>query len=179
MAVWGEPSPFNHFLLVDGYNIIHAHEELNAGNEYSLSGARKRFNDILCEFQALSRYTVIVVYDAHLVEGGVGSVEGYYNITVVFTREAETADRYIERASRKLLKRDKVTVATSDVLEQIIILGQGARRISAAGLWEQIEQAKDAARRGYLKNRPIKKNPISSLLDEETARMLDEMRYGR
>jgi predicted RNA-binding protein with PIN domain len=168
-----------HYLLVDGYNIIHAREELAAIAEYSLHGARQRLCDALCEFEALSRYMIIVVFDAHLVEGGIGSVEEYHNITVVFTREAETADHYIERAAHKLARRDKVTVATSDALEQIIIIGQGARRISASDLWQQIEQAKDHIQKKYLQNDPIKKNPISNLLDEKTARLLDEMRYGK
>jgi predicted RNA-binding protein with PIN domain len=167
-----------HYLLVDGYNIIHAQQELSAVAADSLFMARKRLCDILCEFKALSRYTVILVFDAHMVENGVGSVEAYDNITVVFTREAETADRYIERAAHQLVRRDKVTVATSDILEQIIIIGQGAKRISADALWRQIEQAKENIRIKYLQNHPVKKNPIFDLLDEETARRLDSMRYG-
>jgi predicted RNA-binding protein with PIN domain len=166
-----------HYLLVDGYNIIHAREELAAIAEYSLHGARQRLCDAMCEFKALSSFTVIVVFDAHLVEGGIGSVETYHNITVVFTKEAETADHYIERAAHTLARRDKVTVATSDALEQIIIIGQGARRITATDLWGQIEQAREAMQKRYLHNRPIKKNPIASLLDEETAKQLDALRY--
>jgi predicted RNA-binding protein with PIN domain len=167
-----------HYLLVDGYNIIFAHEKLSAIAGWSLDAARKSLCDSLCEFKALSHYQIIAVFDAHKVEGGVGSVSAYFTITVVFTREAETADHYIEKAAHHLVKRDKVTVATSDALEQIIIIGSGARRISAADLWEAMELAKKSMHEKYNRTRPIKRNPIASLLDEETARKLDEMRYG-
>lgn len=170
----------SHFLLVDGYNIIHANKELTAIAIDSLDAARKKLCDILCEFKALSRYRVILVFDAHLVAGGVGSVEEYHNIKVVFTKEAETADHYIESVAYKLGKKnDKITVATNDVLEQIIILGQGARRISAEDFWIEIENAKEEVRTRYIRNRPIKKNPIESLVDAETAQKLEEMRYGK
>jgi len=170
----------SHFLLVDGYNIIHANKELVAISIDSLDAARKKLCDILCEFKALSRYRVILVFDAHLVAGGVGSVEDYHNIKVVFTKEAETADHYIESVAYKLGKKnDKITVATNDVLEQIIILGQGARRISAEDFWIEIETTKEEVRTRYIRNRPIKKNPIESLVDAETAQRLEEMRYGK
>jgi len=169
-----------HYLLVDGYNVIHANKELAVLATDSLEMARKKLSDALCEFEALSRYRIILVFDAHLVAGGVGSTEDYHNIKIVFTKEAETADHYIESAAYKLgKKKDRITVATSDVLEQVIILGQGAARISAEDLWAEIESTKEEVRTRYVRNRPIKKNPIESLLDEETARILEEMRYGR
>ena len=170
----------SHFLLVDGYNVIHANKELVAIAADSLENARKKLCDTLCEFKALSRYRVILVFDAHLVAGGIGSVEDYHNIKVVFTKEAETADHYIESVAYKLGKKnDKITVATNDVLEQIIILGQGARRISAEDFWVEIETAKEEVRTRYIRNRPIKKNPIASLVDAETAQRLEEMRYAK
>ena len=168
--------------MVDGYNVIHAHPELSALAEDSLEGARVKLCDILCEFKALSRYRIIVVFDAHLVPGGMGSVADYNNIKIVFTKEAETADRYIEQAAYKLSKesnRDRITVATSDVLEQLIILGQGAGRVSAADLWAEIESAKSQMRKRHIENNPIKKNPLMGLLDAETAAKLEAMRYGR
>ncbi|MCL2285937.1 MAG: NYN domain-containing protein [Firmicutes bacterium] len=169
-----------HYLLVDGYNVIHANKELAALAADSLETARKRLSDALCEFKALSRYRIILVFDAHLVAGGIGSVEEYHNIKIVFTKEAETADHYIESAAYKLGKKnDRITVATSDVLEQVIILGQGAARISAEDLWLEIENTKEDVRVRYVRNRPIKKNPIESLLDKETARIFEEMRYGK
>ena len=172
----------SHYLLVDGYNVIYANAALAAAAEHSLETARIKLCDTLCEFKALSRYRIIVVFDAHLVPGGVGCDMDYHNIKVVFTKEAETADHYIERAayilSKNSRKRDHITVATSDVLEQLIILGQGAGRISGEDLWKEIESLKKAMRAKYIENRPIKKNPIESLLDEETARKLEHMRYG-
>jgi len=173
----------SHYLLVDGYNVIHASPELAVLAGDSLDAARKKLCDALCEFKAMGSYRIVVVFDAHLVSGGVGSVERYGNIKIVFTKEAETADNYIERAAYKLTHRnnkltDRITVATSDVLEQLIILGQGAGRVSAADLWEEMQTAKDELRRSYIATRPIKKNPIASLIDEETAKKLDQMRYG-
>jgi len=169
-----------HYLLVDGYNVIHANAELVALAEDSLETARLKLSDILCEFKALSRYRVILVFDAHLVSGGIGSTQDYYNIKIVFTKEAETADHYIESVAYKLGKKnDRITVATSDVLEQIIILGQGATRISAEDLWAEISRVKEDVRTRYIRNIPIKKNPIESLIDAETALKLEEMRYGK
>jgi len=172
-------------MLVDGYNVIHANAELASIAADSLDAARKKLCDALCEFRALSRYRIIVVFDAHLVAGGEGSVENYRNIKVVFTKEAETADHYIERAAYKLARnpskanRDHITVATSDVLEQLIILGSGAGRVSAEDLWAEIENTRQEMRARYIQTRPIKKNPIESLLDPETAKKLDAMRYGK
>ena len=172
-----------HYLLVDGYNVIHAHPELSSLAADSLDGARIKLCDILCEFKALSSYRIIVVFDAHLVPGGTGSVTDYNNIKIVFTKEAETADRYIEQAAYKLSKegnrRDRITVATSDVLEQLIILGQGAGRVSATDLWSEIESAKNKMRKSHIENTPIKKNPLFGLLDAETAAKLEAMRYGK
>jgi len=172
----------SHYLLIDGYNIMYANKDLAKIAEDSLDAARKKLCDILCEFKALSRYRIILVFDAHLVAGGMGSVEDYYNIKVVFTKEAETADHYIESVAYKLgRKRDRITVATSDVLEQLIILGQGASRISAEDFWIEIDRTKGEMRNRFHKNfrnAQIKKNPLESLLDAETAQKLEEMRYG-
>jgi len=171
-----------HYLLVDGYNIIHAHPELSALAADSLEGARVKLCDILSEFMALTGYRIIVVFDAHLVPGGIGSVSSYKSLKLVFTKEAETADRYIEQAAYKLSresKRDRITVATSDLLEQLIILGQGAGRISATDIWAEINSTKEKLRRSHIDNKPVKKNPLSSLLDKETAAKLEAMRFGK
>ena len=169
-----------HFLLVDGYNVIYSNPELAALAEDSLDMARKKLSDALCEFKALSKYRIILVFDAHLVAGGLGSVEDYHNIKIIFTKESETADHYIESVAYKLGKKnDRITVATSDTMEQIIILGQGAMRISAEDLWAEIENAKEEVRTRYISSRPVKRNPIESLLDASTAQKLEEMRYGK
>ena len=127
------------YLLVDGYNIIFAWEELKAIARESLDAARKALCDLLCNYQGCRKCQVIAVFDAYKVRGGRGSVEKVHNIHVVYTKEAETADAYIERATYELGKRHRVRVATSDGPEQLIILGHGALRVSAAAFREEVE----------------------------------------
>ena len=127
------------YLLVDGYNIIFAWDELEAMARESLDAARKALCDLLCNYQGYRKCEVIAVFDAYKVRGGQGSVEKYHNIHVVYTKEAETADAYIERATYELGKRHRVRVATSDGPEQLIILGHGALRVSAAAFREEVE----------------------------------------
>lgn len=166
------------YLLVDGYNIIFAWEELTKLAVDSLATARQKLCDILCDYQGVTGQVVIAVFDAHLVEGGIGSVVEYHNITVVYTKEAETADHYIEQQAWELSRHDTVIVATSDMLEQVIILSRGARRMSAEDLQMDIKYAKKRLREKYLDIQPVKNNPLAGLLDAETARKLDAMRYG-
>lgn len=169
-----------HYLLVDGYNIVFANEALAVVANDSLEEARKNLADKLCEYKALTHYRIILVFDAHLVAGGVGSVENYRNIKIVFTKEAETADNYIEKVAYKYgKKKDHITVATSDTLEQVIITGAGAGRISATDLWEDMDKKKAETQNKFRMTRPIKKNPIESLLDQATAQKLEAMRYGK
>jgi len=129
------------YLLVDGYNIIHAWEDLSAAAREDLDGARVRLMDLLCSYQGWRRCHVILVFDAYKVKGSPGSVEKYHNIHVVYTKEAETADTYIERATYDLAKEHRVRVATSDALEQVIILGHGARRLSAREFRFELDEA--------------------------------------
>ena len=128
------------YLLVDGYNIIFAWEELKAIAQDNLDAARKALCDLLCNYQGYRKCEVIVVFDAYKVRGGQGSVEQYHNIHVVYTKEAETADAYIERATYEIGRDHRVKVATSDGPEQLIILGHGALRLSASGFREELEQ---------------------------------------
>jgi len=174
-----------HYLLVDGYNILFAEKRLAKIAQDSLDAARKGLCDMLSDFKPLSKYRIIVVFDAHHVPGGEGSLTKYNNITVVFTKEAETADHYIEAAAYKIVHRspgrpnaDKITVATSDITEQIIILGSGCARISAEDFLKEIKTSKESMRMRHIHNKPIKKNPIASLVDEATAEKLEQMRYG-
>ncbi len=125
---------------MDGYNIIFAWEELKAIARESLDAARKALCDLLCNFQGYQKCRVIAVFDAYKVRGGQGSVEKYHNIHVVYTKEAETADAYIERATYELGRHYRVKVATSDGPEQLIILGHGALRVSASAFREEMEQ---------------------------------------
>lgn len=129
------------YLLVDGYNIIFAWEELKELSKINIDSARDKLMDVMCNYQGLRKNHVILVFDAYKVAGGKGSIFDYHNIHVVYTKEAETADQYIEKVTHALGKKHNVTVATSDGLEQMIIWGQGARRLSAKGLKEEIELA--------------------------------------
>ena len=127
------------YLLVDGYNVIFAWDELKRAAQDSLERARYMLMDILCNYQGFKKNVVILVFDAYKVKGNPGSVEHYRNIHVVYTREAETADAYIERATYEIAKDHRVRVATSDNLEQLIILGHGAVRVSAREFLEEVE----------------------------------------
>lgn len=129
------------YLLVDGYNIIFAWEELKKTAAGSLEDARNMLIDRLCSYKAVRSYEVILVFDAYKVKGNRGEIEKIHNITVVYTKEAQTADAYIEKTAHELGKKHHVQVATSDSLEQMIILGSGAVRISAAAFIKDIEEA--------------------------------------
>ncbi|MDE7431003.1 MAG: TetM/TetW/TetO/TetS family tetracycline resistance ribosomal protection protein, partial [Lachnospiraceae bacterium] len=128
------------YMLVDGYNIIFAWKELNDLAKVNIDSARDKLMDIMCNYQGYKNVNLILVFDAYKVHGGQGSVLKYHNIHVVYTKEAETADQYIEKVTNQIGKKYDVTVATSDRLEQMIAWGQGAKRLSANGLRDEIEQ---------------------------------------
>ncbi len=130
------------YLLADGYNLIFAWDELKAVALENLDAARKILCDLLCDYQSMRDCVVIVVFDAYKVRGNPGSHARYHNIHVVYTKEAETADTYIERATYEIAKEHRVRVATSDGSEQLIILGHGALRVSASMFREELEAAK-------------------------------------
>ncbi len=134
------------YLLVDGYNIIHAWDELKALAAESLDYARTRLIDILCNYRGFRECNVILVFDAYKVKGAHREVEKCHNITVIYTKEAETADMYIEKTSHELAKTHRVRVATSDYTEQIIIMGSGALRISATEFLAEVEEVQKAIR---------------------------------
>ena len=167
------------YLLVDGYNIIFAWDELRELSEIDLAAARGRLADILCNYQGYRKCTLILVFDAYKVEGNPGEVAKYHNIHIVYTKEAETADQYIEKTVRKISKHHSVTVATSDALEQVIILGQGARRMSAAGLKEEVELALREIRGEHLEKGDILRTYLFDYLGEDTAKEMEEIRLGK
>ncbi len=129
------------YLLVDGYNIIFAWDVLKEAARQNLDIARQMLMDILCNYRGVRPYEIILVFDAYKVHRNPGSVEKYENLHVVYTKEAETADNYIEKATYDLGKRYRVRVATSDALEQVIILGHGALRVSAKEFLREVENA--------------------------------------
>ena len=128
------------YLLVDGYNIIFAWDDLKKIAREDLETARIRLADILCNYQGYRQCELILVFDAYKVKGNHGSVEKYHNISIVYTKEAETADQYIERVTHELAGKRRVRVATSDGLEQVIILGHGALRVSAQAFEAEVNQ---------------------------------------
>ncbi|MBQ9857859.1 MAG: NYN domain-containing protein, partial [Oscillospiraceae bacterium] len=127
------------YLLVDGYNIIFAWDDLKKLSEESLDLARSQLINRLRNYQGYIQSPVIIVFDAYKVKDGLGSIEQYGGLSVVYTKEAETADMYIEKTTNTLAKQYKVRVATSDTLEQVIILGSGARRISALAFQDEVK----------------------------------------
>ena len=147
---WKAPQKKDSYLLVDGYNIIFAWQELKELAALNIDSARGRLLDIMCNYQGLCACNLIVVFDAYRVQRHQEEILDYHNIHVVFTREAETADQYIERFAHEHARQYQVTVATSDGLEQIIIQGQGCRLISARELQEEIQHIGQQMHREYM-----------------------------
>ncbi len=155
------------YLLVDGYNILFAWEDLQKTAARDIDTARQILMDRLCNYQSVSRSICILVFDAYRVPRDTADVFRYHNITVVFTKQAETADTYIERATYEIGKKHRVRVATSDMAEQMIVLGHGARRMSAAELRIEVDEAEkrlrgtleawNARERDRHVNRPLQK----------------------
>ncbi len=167
------------YLLVDGYNVIFAWEELSSLAKQSIDSARGKLMDILCNYQGFRKCRLILVFDAYRVEGHAEEVVRYHNIYVVYTKEAETADQYIERTAHEIGRKYQVTVATSDGLEQIIIRGQGCIMMSARELWEEIERINQEIRREYVEQFPQSRNYLFDYLPQELARQLNEVRIGK
>ena len=138
--------------------MIHAWQELKELVEVSLESARQKLLDMLSNYKGSQKMNIIVVFDAYLVKGNVGKIFQYHNISVVYTKEAETADHFIERTVNRLPRHYKVSVATSDGLEQMIILGEGAQRVTAQELRQRILAEQKEIRKKYIENRPPKNN---------------------
>lgn len=138
--------PAENYLLVDGYNIIFAWDELKDLANANLDAARGRLMDILCDYQGFTKCHLILVFDAYKVKGNPGEVGKYHNIHVVYTKEAETADMYIEKVTKEIAPNHRVRVATSDGLEQLIIMGHGAMRVSAAEFYSEVMDVKEKVR---------------------------------
>ena len=167
------------YLLVDGYNIIFAWEGLKELADVDLSSARSKLMDILTNYQGYKKNILILVFDAYKVEGNKGEVLDYGNIHVVYTKEAETADQYIERTVHEIGHKYQVTVATSDALEQMIIMGQGAIRMSAQGLKEEIQAANIEIRGNYLNKHKNSKNYLFDHLPEDMVDYMEDVRLGK
>ena len=174
-----ENEPKKEYLLVDGYNIIFAWEELNELAKASIDAARNKLMDILSNYQGFIGCTLILVFDAYKVKGNQGEVQKYHNIYVVYTKEAETADQYIEKTTHEIGRKYKVTVATSDALEQVIVMGQGAYRISARDFYEEVERTEKQIREINERERGEKRNYLLDYAREEDAREMEKVRLGK
>ncbi|MCM1136553.1 MAG: NYN domain-containing protein, partial [Clostridium sp.] len=161
------------YLLVDGYNVIFAWEELKELAGKSLDGARGKLLDLLCNYQAVRGCQLIAVFDAYRLAGHPTEFFDYHNIHVVYTKEAETADQYIERFAHENSHKYDVTVATSDGLEQIIIVGEGCRLISSRELKEEMEQAAARIIQNYAKANPNEKISMGQMLSKEGQAEID------
>ncbi len=167
------------YLLVDGYNIIFAWEELSELAKVNLDSARGKLMDILSNYQGYRKMTLILVFDAYKVKGNPGSVFSYHNINVVYTKEAETADQYIEKVTHEIGRKHRVAVATSDGLEQLIIMGQGARRISARELKEEIMSTNQELRDLFLNKTTSDRQYLFDKLPEELSMHIEDVRLGK
>lgn len=166
------------YLLVDGYNIIHAWEDLRELAKVNIEAARGKLMDILCNYQGFKRCTVILVFDAYNVEGDILEIQKYHNIHVVYTKEAETADQYIEKVVHEIGRKYHVTVATSDGVEQVVTLGQGGTLISAREFLEEIRYVEAAIREEARARRESVKTYLFDHVDEDLARKMEKVRLG-
>ena len=167
------------YLLVDGYNVIFAWEDLKELAKVNIEGARNKLMDVLCNYQGFKKCNLILVFDAYKVQGQELGVQKYHNIHVVYTKEAETADQYIEKVVHEIGRKYHVTVATSDNVEQVVTLGQGGKLLSARELRTEVEEVQRQIREEYL-NRPQKrKNYLFDYLDEEISAQMEKVRLGK
>ena len=162
------------YLLIDGYNIVFAWEDLRELATKDIMAARDKLIDMIVDFAGFRKEHVILVFDAYKVRGGRGEVIHVGGIDVIYTKEAETADLYIEKAAHELSKRYKVTVATSDAVEQVIIYGAGAYRMSAQNLLEELVLTKGMMREHYEKKDGGKSGGVLAGMSEETAAALQK-----
>jgi len=169
------------FLLIDGYNIIHDWDNLSSLAKTSLELARDKLVNMVANYQGFRDIDIIVVFDAHKIRYGHENVVRYGKVTLVYTAESETADAYIERTIMGLtagLKPYRVAVATSDSLEQVIIMAKGAYRLSARDFLAEIESAEAEIRR-KIAHKPIKTNQLTDNLDPAMARWIEDMRLKK
>ena len=165
------------YLLIDGYNIIFSHKKLTKlAEESSLDHARGELINQLTNFSGLTEERIILIFDAHKVNNGIEHVEIKNNITIVYTKEKETADQYIERVSKELTKKYSVRVATSDVTEQIIIIGQGAKPVSAESFELELRAVSQKIKEIIDKKKPIKQNLLIDQLNQEALNFLNQLR---
>lgn len=163
------------YLLVDGYNIIHAWPELNEHVDENMHGARMKLLDILCNYQGIRKCQIIVVFDAYRLLGHPEEVIDYHNIHVVYTKEAQTADQYIEKFAHDNQKKYDITVATSDGLQQIIIRGAGCSLLSARDLKEEIDRVNDKLKNEFIETQAKNRNYLLDTLSQKDKLKMEEL----
>ena len=167
------------YLLVDGYNVIFAWEELKELAKVSIEAARDKLMDILCNYQGYKKCVLILVFDAYKVEGYALEIQKYHNIHVVYTKEAETADQYIEKVVHHIGRKYHVTVVTSDGVEQVITMGQGGTRISSRDFLEEIKYTKKLIEEDNEKQRVSDRNYLFDHADDEFVKKMENIRLGK
>lgn len=165
--------------MVDGYNIINSWPQLRGTVAYSLEDARQQLLDIMHDFQGYKGLKVIVVFDAHLIKGGTEKKQFLGDLQIVYTKEDETADQYIERWTDKAPKGIQIKVATSDFTEQTIILSRGATRISARELYDEVRLFQREINKEYLEKSKPEANTLDSWLSPEIKEILERLRRER
>jgi translation elongation factor EF-G/predicted RNA-binding protein with PIN domain len=171
-----QTEPKEKYLLVDGYNVIFAWKELKELADRTIDGARGRLMDILCNYQGMKQCQLIVVFDAYRVKGHDTEILDYHNIHVVYTKEAETADQYIEKFAHQHGRSHDVTVVTSDGLEQIIIIGQGCNLISSREFEKEVEATSHALRQDFLDKQTKQRNSLMEALPEQAAEQIRNLK---
>lgn len=173
---WKKPEKKEEYLLVDGYNIIFAWDELSELSKQTIDGARGRLMDILCNYQGMKKCQIILVFDAYRVQNHKTEIMDYHNIHVVYTKEAETADQYIEKFAHENASKYKIIVATSDGLEQIIIRGQGCHLLSARELKSEIDAMNHQIRSDYMQPKVEGKTKLIDTLSEKAIKEIGKMK---
>lgn len=166
------------YLLVDGYNIIFSNEEMHELALENMDGASGKLMDILCNYQGIRNCKVLLVFDAYRIQGHQTEFLTYHNIQVVYTKEAETADQFIEKFAHENAQKYRITVATSDGVEQIIIRSKGCSLLSARDFWKEIKRAERENKETYLEKQVSNKNYLFDTVSPHTAKQIEKIRTG-
>jgi len=166
-------------ILVDGYNLIFAHEKFKNLAEASLADARDKLAEILADYQGATGHDITLVFDGHKSKGNLGMITSHARVSIVYTKEGETADHMIEALAAALSREAVVRVVTSDYTEQIVSFGQGAFRMSAQEFIREVASTKQNLRQNYLGTQTVKHNLLIDNLDKTTAQWLETMRHSR
>lgn len=167
------------YIFIDGYNVINSWPELKRVKEFSFESARESLVETLQDYASYKGYKLFLVFDAHLVDGSLESIEKAGNIDVVFTKEGETADSFIERYVDSIGRKSDVSVVTSDSLEQQLIFQRGAARISSMEFYYEVDETRKKIRKKTVRKQNRGKNFLHDHIDDKTMRELEKIRRGK